>query len=363
MRVAVIGVGHLGQHHARIYRSLPGCELVGICDPDPRRRFEVATRTGVRAYADPKELLGKVDVVSVVVPTTLHRAVATPFLEAGVHVLCEKPLAATAEDARALVEVARASGAVLQVGHIERFNPAIRAAERFIEDPRYIVADRLSPFSFRSSDIGVVLDLMIHDLDIVLELVNDPVASLEAIGVPVLSPAEDIADARIRFAGGALADLRASRVSTKRMRKIRVFQRSAYLSIDYDARRVSVFRRTKDVESGALDPLTIDPRGLSDLQGFVFSRLLELEEFAMDQGEDALSVELASFLGACRGEHAPVVPGEHGARAVEVAVKIMATIKAYVRREAERAGVAVPAFALSAGETALPDVVGEEPGA
>jgi predicted dehydrogenase len=349
MRVGVVGIGHLGQHHARIYRSLPGVTLEGVADTDPKRRFEVGTRLGVRAYEDWRALLDKVDAISVVVPTTAHREIALPFIEAGKHVLVEKPIAATVEDARALVDAARARKVVLQVGHIERFNPAIRAAERFIEDPRYVVADRIAPPTFRSKDIGVVLDLMVHDLDILLEFVKDPVARLEALGIPVLSRSEDMADARITFAQGCVADLRSSRISMKKMRKIRFFQRTAYVSIDYDQRRVSVFRRSKAVEDELIDPTALDPKEMgTDMQAFVFANLIDMEEFAMDQGEDALTVELSSFVGACRGEHAPVVPGEHGLRAVEVALRIQGEIASYVAREARRLGMKMPDMARDA---------------
>jgi predicted dehydrogenase len=345
MRVGVVGTGHLGKHHARIYRNMPGVKLEAIADSDPARRLEVATLTGARAFADWRDLIGRVDAVSVVVPTTFHREVAIPLIEAGIHVLVEKPLASTADDARAIVEAARGKNTILQVGHIERFNPAIRQAERFIDDPRYVVADRLAPYSFRSKDIGVVLDLMVHDLDILLEFVKDPVARIEGLGIPVLSRSEDMADARITFAGGCVADLRASRISMKRMRKIRFFQRSAYVSIDYDARRVSVFRRSKAVEDETIDASLLDPRELEDPQGFVLAKLLEVEEFEMDKGEDALTAELGSFIEACRGEHAAVVPGEHGLRAVEAALKIQGEIASYVAREAKRAGIPIPDMA------------------
>jgi predicted dehydrogenase len=295
-------------------------------------------------------MIDRVDAVSVVVPTTGHREIAIPFLEAGKHVLVEKPLAATEEDARAIVDAARRKNVVLQVGHIERFNPAIRAAARFIDDPRYVVADRIAPPTFRSKDIGVVLDLMVHDLDILLEFVKDPVARLEALGVPILSHSEDIADARITFAQGCVADLRASRISMKKMRRIRFFQRTAYVSIDYESRRVSVFRRSKAVEDELIDPTAIDPRSFvgSDLQAFVFANLVETEEFNMDQGEDALTAELGSFVEACRGEHPPVVPGEHGLRVVEVALRIQSEIANYVAKEARRIGMKIPDMAKGA---------------
>jgi len=331
----------MGQGHARHYRDLPGCDLVAVVDPDPARRAETAIRTGAQAFARPEDLLGKVDAVTIATPTTTHRDIAVLFAERGVHVLVEKPLAHTTAVAEEIVRVCAERGVVLQVGHIERFNPAFKEAKAVVDDPRYVVADRLSPYSFRSRDIGVVLDLMIHDLDIIFEFLSDEVVSLEAIGIPVLSPSEDMCDARLRFAGGALADVRASRCSMKKMRKIRLFQRDGYVSIDYGANSISIFRKSDAYQTGAIDPTTIDPAGLDDPFGFVFGQLIQVEERPM-ASSDALRDELASFLEACRGERSPEVGGEDGLRAVRLADRIQSEVGAYLQKEAARAGVSLP---------------------
>ena len=347
LRVGVVGVGPMGQGHARHYRDLPGCQLVAVVDPDPARRAETAMKTGAQAFADPSQLIGKVDAVSIASPTVTHRDVALRFIEAGVHVLVEKPLAQSTAVAEEIVAAARKKGVVLQVGHIERFNPAFKAARAVVNDPRYVVADRLSPYSFRSRDIGVVLDLMIHDLDIILEFLHDDVDRLEAIGIPVLGATEDMCDARLHFAGGALADVRASRVSMKKMRKIRLFQRDGYVSIDYGANSISIFRQSEAYRSGKIDPGAIDPKLLEDPFSFVFGQLLEVQELSI-QGDpgagkvDALRDQLASFLEACRGEHPPVVSGEEGLRAVRLAGRIQAEVSTYLEREARRAGLTLP---------------------
>lgn len=341
LRAAVVGVGPMGQGHAKHYRAIPGCELVAVVDPDPARRAEAALKNGCMAFADPKELVGKVDVVSIATPTTTHLDLVLAFLEAGVHVLVEKPMAPSAREAESMVAAAKRTGRVLQVGHIERFNPAFKAAKQVVNDPRYVVCDRLAPYSFRSRDIGVVHDLMVHDLDIILEFLSDDVASFEAIGIPVLSRTEDMCDARLRFKGGALADVRASRVSMKKLRKIRLFQSDGYVSIDYGANTISIFRKSDAFRRGDFDPDTIDPRELEDPFKFVFGQLLTVEEHAITS-TDALKDELTSFLEACRGEHPPVVPGEAGLRAVRLADRIAGEVQRYLEGEASRAGIALP---------------------
>ncbi len=341
LRVAVVGVGPMGAGHVKHYKDLPGCDLVAVVDSDPARRAEAALKSGARAYGDARDLLGNVDAVSIATPTSSHRALAEMFLEAGVHVLVEKPMAPSTEDAEAMLAAAKRSRAVLQVGHIERFNPAFRAAREVVDDPRYVVTDRLSPYAFRSQDIGVVLDLMIHDLDIVLEFLHSEVTSVEAIGIPVLSRSEDMCDARLHFADGAIADLRASRVSMKRMRKIRMFQQNAYLSIDYHEKVISIFKKSERYASGELDPQQIDVRSLEDPFGFVFGQLLDVQEHSITS-TDALRDQLTSFLAACRGEHPPEVPGEHGLRAVHLAHRIQAAVQSYLEREAQRAGIRLP---------------------
>ena len=341
LRVGVVGVGPMGRGHARHYSELPGCDLVAVVDSDPGRRAESALKTGAMAFADPKELIGRVDAVSIATPTTTHRAVALPFIEAGIHVLVEKPIAQSTAEALAIVDAAKAKGVVLQVGHIERFNPAFRAAKEVVCDPRYVICDRLSPFAFRSTDIGVVHDLMVHDLDILFEFLDDEVQEMEAFGIPVLSLSEDMADARLRFKGGAIADVRASRVSMKRMRKIRMFQSNAYLSIDYDGNSISVFKKSEAYEKGELNPLEINPAMLEDPYGFVFGQLLEVTEHEI-RTTDALRDELASFLDACRGLHPTEVSGEQGLRAVRLADRIQQSVESYLDKESKRAGIVLP---------------------
>lgn len=341
-RVAVIGVGPMGQGHAKHYRDLPGCELVAVVDPDPARRAETAMRTGCQAFADVKDLIGKVDAVSIATPTVTHRDLALPCIEAGIHVLVEKPLAQSAQLAEEIVQAAEKAGVVLQVGHIERFNPAFKAAKKVVHDPRYMVADRLSPYSFRSRDISVILDLMVHDLDIILEFQSDEIDRVEAIGIPVLSPMEDMCDVRLYFKNGALADVRASRVSMQKLRKIRLFQSDAYLVIDYGSNSISTVRKSDYFRSGQIDPATLDASTLEDPFAFVFGRLLDVKHSAIESS-DALRDELKSFLEACRGEHAPEVSGRDGLRAVRLADMIQRAVTDYLRREASRAGITLPA--------------------
>jgi predicted dehydrogenase len=338
LRVGVVGCGPMGRGHVKHYAGLADCDLVGVVDRDPKRRAEAALSSGARAFADAKELIGRVDAVSIATPTTSHKDLALMFMDAGVHVLVEKPMAESPEAAEAMLRGAQDKGVVLQIGHIERFNPAFRAAKEVVSDPRYVIADRLSPFSFRSVDVGVVMDLMIHDLDIVLEFLDDEVESIEAIGIPVLAKTEDMCDARLRFKGGAIADIRASRVSMKKMRKIRMFQQNAYLSIDYQGNSISIFSKGEKFAAGEFDPLTIDPSQLDDPYGFVFGELLDVTEREITSS-DALRDELRSFLEACRGLHPPEVTGEHGLRAVKLAQQIREEVGVYLARERERAGL------------------------
>ncbi len=242
MRVGVIGVGHLGQHHARIFAAMDGVTLVGVADTNRPRAEEIAARHGTRAFADARDLIDEVDAVSVAVPTIAHVDVAVPFLERRKAVLVEKPLAASVEDADRLIAAAERHGVLLAAGHTERFNPAVEVARPLIENPRFIEGHRLGTFPERSLDIDVIFDLMIHDLDLLLALVRSDVVSVDAVGVNVLTPRTDIANARIRFASGCIANLTASRISRERVRKIRFFQHSTYVSVDYAAREVEVYR-------------------------------------------------------------------------------------------------------------------------
>jgi predicted dehydrogenase len=306
IRVAVIGVGHLGKHHARILSSLPGVELVAVVDTNQARAAEVAAAHGARALFDYRELPGQVDAVTIAVPTELHGDIALPFLKAGVPVLVEKPMARTLAEADQLIEAAADAGVVLAVGHTERFNPALDAARPLITDPRFIEVHRLGTFPERSLDIDVVFDLMIHDLDVVLSLVDSDVEALEAVGVPVITNRVDIANARLRFANGCIVNLTASRISRDRVRKIRFFQPSTYVSIDYATQKVEVYRLVK---GGA--PLDA-ARGRPSIEGG------ELDVPA----EEPLTRELADFADAIASRRAPRVTGEAGRRALALAQEI-----------------------------------------
>src|SRR6185503_8573495 len=245
LRVGVIGVGHLGKHHARILASLPDVELGGVVDTNRPRADEIAAANHTRPLYDAKELAGNVDAVTIAVPTETHLEVARSFLMAGVPVLVEKPMTRTLEEADQLIDLAAKAGVPLAVGHTERFNPAVEVASTLLTNPRFIEVHRLGAFPDRSLDIDVVFDLMIHDLDVVLSLVHSEVTSIEAVGVPVLTGRVDIANARLRFTNGCIANITASRISRDRVRKIRFFQPSAYVSVDYAAQKLEVWRLIK----------------------------------------------------------------------------------------------------------------------
>lgn len=309
VRVGVVGVGSLGRHHARLYAELPDTELVGVADTDLARAREFAETLGVRAFGSFQELSkAGVDAVSVVVPTAAHHEVALAALGAGCHVLLEKPIARTLEEADEIREAARAAGRLLMVGHVERYNRAIDALRSLKSAPRFIEAHRLGPFSPRNLDTGVVLDLMIHDIDIVMELVESPVAAVEAVGVAVLSPTEDIANARLTFDSGCVANLTASRISPEKLRKIRVFQKDAYLSLDYLNQSGVMYRK---VETAQAVPGTFSFGGVGIVR----------EEMAIEPGE-TLRLELQDFLSAVRTGRPPRVTGEHGREALAVALRI-----------------------------------------
>ena len=307
-RVAVVGVGYLGRFHAQKYAALPACELVGVVDPHESARDAVAAELGVPGHADYRELVGKVDAVSVVTHTPLHFEIAAAFLKSGAHVLVEKPMTETLAQARELIGIATAQRRVLQVGHLERFNAAILAAEPYLRAPRFLECHRLAPFRERGTDVNVVLDLMIHDIDIVQSIVRSPLASVDAVGTPVFSSEIDIANARLRFENGCVANTTASRVSLKTERKLRIFQDDAYFSIDLQQKILTVIRkRPPDAPAGPLPVI--------------------IEEQNLEQG-DALKSEIESFLGCIRDGTAPVVGGEDGLRALETALRITAQVRA-----------------------------------
>ncbi len=319
LKVGVIGTGHLGRFHTRVYSELPGCELVGVFDTDGERAAAVANEYGTTAFDDLPTLIDMVDAASIAVPTTSHHETGMACIDAGVHVLIEKPIASTVEQARELVEAARRRGVRIQVGHIERFNQATRAALAVLRDPKFIEAHRLGVFVPRGTDVAVVLDLMIHDIDLILSAVRSPVARIDAVGVPVLSPTIDIANARLTFEDGCVANVTASRVSRDRVRKIRFFQSDAYVSIDTMGPAVEVIHR-KDV------PKELMLRVASgEIEGGL-ENIIEIEQPPMD-GADALELELEAFLDAVESGSRPVVDGEDGLKALEVALEIMRQIE------------------------------------
>ena len=313
LRAGVIGVGHLGQHHARLYAALPEAQLIGVTDQSVARARTVADKHGVRVFHTADELLPHVDVVSVAVPTSGHYDVAKACLQAGRHVLIEKPIAARPAEAQELVQLAKQRGCCVQVGHSERFNPVMALMRPYIGQPVFIECHRLSSFSERGTDVDVVLDLMIHDLDLVLSMNPGAVEEVRAAGVAVLSPSIDIANARIQFRSGCVANLTSSRVSTNKMRRLRLFQRDNYISIDFQTRQAMICRRnTKAGERSTV----------------------EVEQFQGGE-EEPLKLQLASFLHAVGSGEKPVVSGEEGAAAVEVAHQVLQAIAAFAARHEE----------------------------
>src|SRR5256714_5793523 len=294
-RVGVVGVGHIGKNHARLYAELPGGQFTAIYDTDRAVAEKCAAELGVEAVASLKEFAEQVDAASIATPTSTHFEIARELLGSGKHLLVEKPIADNIAHASELAELAAARGLVLQVGHVERFNPVLSALEKRLTNPRFIEAHRLSPYPNRSTDIGVVLDLMIHDLEIILHLVRSPVQTIDAVGVPVLSRGEDIANARIRFENGCVANITSSRISPEQMRKIRVFQEDVYLSLDYQDQTGEMYRRTAD-------GLTRDK--------------VEIAR------EEPLKGQLASFVECARTGREPRVSGFQATAALELAVEI-----------------------------------------
>ncbi len=307
----MIGTGALGFHHVRLLQTLPDVRLVGCVDTNSVRAATVARDLGVRVYAGLDELLQAVDAVTVVVPTSAHYEVARAAIECGVHVFIEKPICATVAEADALLEAARVAGVLVQTGHIERFNRAMRAALPFVAGPRFIESDRLAPFNPRGSDVAVVLDLMIHDIDLVCSLVGAPVSDVAAVGVPLLTKSVDIANARLTFATGAVANITASRVSKERLRKLRIFQPDGYFSLDLAAGEGEFYRLRRDVDLAALAtaPLAIE----------AFVERIRLE--ASD--DEPLRLELETFVAAVRGEAPVPVTGDDGRVALAVALRIV----------------------------------------
>ncbi|WP_369161951.1 Gfo/Idh/MocA family oxidoreductase [Candidatus Thiodiazotropha sp. LNASS1] len=302
IRTAVIGVGYLGRFHAQKYAALDDSELVAVVDIDPDTAANVAKECNTEALSDYHELLNKVDAVSIVVPTQLHHQVAKEFLDSGIHVLLEKPITVTVAEADALIEIARCKQRVLQVGHLERFNSAVLALEGVLKDPQFIESHRLAPFTLRGADVNVVLDLMIHDIDIIQKMVGSPIASIDAKGGAVLTEEYDIANARIKFENGCVANVTASRVSMKPQRKMRIFQPDAYISIDFQNKILSIHRKGEKEIFPGIPEIT--------------------SEESVFENSDAIMAELRAFLDAIRNDTLPPVTGEDGREALKTAIDI-----------------------------------------
>jgi predicted dehydrogenase len=313
LRVAVIGVGHLGQHHARLLASIEGVELVGVCDTNRSRADEIAVKFGSHSFESVRDLVSRVDAVTIAAPTVSHLALALPFLEAGVATLVEKPIASSVEEAERLIDAARRGHAVLATGHTERFNPAVAAALPLIAEPRFIEIHRLATFPERSLDIDVIFDLMIHDFDLLLTVVKSELTSVEAVGVNVLTPRADIANARLRFASGCIANLTASRISRERVRKARFFQKDAYVSIDFAAQELEVYRL---VQGGA--------------RPIIHGGKVDVPR------EEPLRRELEDFVDAVRTGRSPGVTGGDGRDALALATRVAETMESGFATETQR---------------------------
>ena len=305
--VGVVGVGYLGRHHARIYSELKGANLVGVADVDPARAREIAKGAKTRAFASFEEMIGQVQAVSIAAPTSEHHRIAKAFLEAGVDVLVEKPVTVTVDEADELVRLAEAKGRVLQVGHLERFNSAVRKMAEMTTTPKFIECNRLSPFPDRSTDVDVVLDLMIHDIDIILSIVKSPVKAIHAVGIPVISKNVDIANARMEFGSGCVANVTSSRISLKKERKIRIFQPDTYISLNYQEQEMYAYHKI---------PNKKDPDGKPEIVG---GKVKVVKE-------EPLKAELEAFLECVADRARPLVSGYEGREALKVAMLVQEEI-------------------------------------
>ena len=312
IRVGVVGVGYLGKFHAEKYSRMDNVQLVGVADINKVQADEVATAFGVEAFGDYRELFGRVDAVSVVVPTAAHFSVGSDFFKRDVDVLVEKPMTTNLEQADELIRIAESRGRILQVGHLERFNPAVVALKDIVNKPMFVESHRLSIFKDRSTDVSVVLDLMIHDIDIITNIVKSEIKSIHAAGAPVICEQADIANARLEFESGCVANVTASRISIKNQRKIRLFQKDAYISIDFANREATIIRQSEEPSTGVIPGM--------DIQQLSFSEA------------DALEDELASYIQAVSTRQAPEVSGQAGRKALEIALNIMDQINTAINR-------------------------------
>lgn len=307
LRVGVVGVGYLGKFHAQKYHHMPDVDLVGVVDSNVQRGKEVAHANGTVWYADHHALFDKVDAISIAAPTPVHFSIARDFLKQGVDVLIEKPITSVLEDADELIQMAQSRGLIIQVGHLERFNPAVVALEGKIKEPRFIESHRLSIFQGRCTDVSVVLDLMIHDIDLILNLVRSEIKAVNAAGISVISGNIDIANARLEFVNGAVANVTASRISAKNERKLRLFQKQAYISIDFANHKITLVHPDMNQSGGVIPGM-------------------QIEEMRFDKG-DALDDELKSFVQSVRSRQRPLVTGQMGRDALKTALTIMAQIQ------------------------------------
>jgi predicted dehydrogenase len=336
LKIAVIGVGHLGKEHARIYSDMPDVSLAGIVDINKERGEEVAQRYNTKYYSSYKEILDKVDAVSVVVPTKSHYEIAKELLKNGIPVLVEKPMTGTVSEAEELIRLSKSNNTVLQPGYVERFNPAIQAIQKLDVSLKFIECHRLSPFTFRSADISVVLDLMIHDIDIILYLSKSKVKKIDAVGVNVISDKEDIANARIQFENGCVANITASRVSFEPMRKIRLFSEDSYISLDYQKQEAMIYKKSPELTLKSINVEDKDVSTIKDLKSFVFGDLLKIERIKMDN-QEPLKKEIESFVNCIKNGENPVVSGEEGLAAIKTA----SIIKDEIEKNLELANVNV----------------------
>jgi predicted dehydrogenase len=318
-RIGVIGVGYLGKFHAQKYAAMADVELVGVADNSEETARQVASATGCRAFADYRRLLEQVEAVSIVVPTSLHHEVAGVCLRGGVDVMLEKPMTVTVEEADELIDLAAQTGRILQVGHLERFNPAVLAMEEYLTNPLFIESHRIHVFKNRALDVDVVLDLMIHDIDIILNIVKSPLETIHTVGLPVVTETTDIANARLIFANGSTANVTVSRISQDNIRRIRIFQPRSFISVDYGKKELTVIRQLAETDENGMPRQEI-------------SRSCYVEK-------DALDLELRDFVANVRNRTRPRVAGEEGRRALKVATEIIAQIQKHAALHRAQLGI------------------------
>jgi len=321
IKVGVVGVGHLGRHHARVFSGIKNCKLIGVYDNQPERAQEVASEYGTKAFPTYQGLLEQVDAVDVAATTTFHYELAKLALQQGKHVFIEKPITSTKEQADELLQLAKQHNKQIQVGHIERFNPVILQVASKIKDPMFVESHRLAPFTHRGSDVPVVLDLMIHDIDLIMSFINCPIKEIRASGVGIITKSIDIATARLEFENGAIANVTASRISLKRERKIRFFQKEAYITVDFQNKRSTVMKKSAKL-------ILLLPQILAGKTDFDPAEMVDQKEIvAPEGGKDALTHELEAFVQAITKNTRPICNGEDGARALNVALQIMEIIE------------------------------------